>query len=816
MRIRNIVIIACSVFAVAAVPAPGAYDHLIRVYYDGAPSRLANTSFVPYAAYEDYAVGEVSIGYGERLKARGFRFDVIAEDPSQKNIWEVRLPVAALPAAADVLLTIGPSRYIVATPRDVDIVAGDRARRLRPIAVDFEAFAKKPRPVTFEARDEVAEIVAAVNRGRYERTVRDLVAFGTRYSYSFKCKQVADYIEDALSAVNLDVKRDRYFGPELKRVAAVNGDVAWAAGELGVVAKTTDGGKRWQVMTRAGRDELSAVACASADVAWVGGTDGVDGVIWRTQDGGLTWDKQTITEDDITDLYFLDGRRGWAITSYGAIFRTLDGGDNWQRLSIVSAWLWSVSFGNGNNGLICGAKGYLARTTDGGVTWKRVGAPPKLKLDAVAHRNAAEAYVVGEDGTVLRSADGGATWTPLEIRTGTLLRDVSFSGNYGYIVGGIGGFWRTRDGSSWQKKAAPKYVLYTVAAAPPEVVWCGSGGGALLYSPDGGDSWEDQAGNADPASEFVWDNVWAEQRGRGDVPGTVLVCAHYDSISELSSLEQPDAPAPGADDNATGTAAVLEFARASRNHAYRRDVIYICYSGEEEGLLGSSHFASKMATVGEPLLGVLNMDMLGYADKLPEDADVVTNRRSIWLYEYTRRAVDTYVPNLGVDVTVDDLMRRSDHAPFWAFGYSSILVIEDWPLIYKHGNTSKDTPERLNFDVATTMTRGVVAAAASLASPTSLPAVSSLDAVKVYPNPYKSDKHEGRVYFADLPPYSKINFYNVAGELVYEGANGPEPLWALKLELEPKAQTIKSSGVYLYVIEAPSGERKIGKLAVIR
>ncbi len=813
MRIHNIIIIGCSVFAVAAVPAPGAYDHLIRVYYDGAPSRLANTSFVPYAAYEDYAVGTVSVGYGERLKARGFRFDVIAEDPSQKNIWEVRLPVAALPAAADILLTFGPSRYIVATPRDVDIVAGDRARRLRPIAVDFEAFAKKPRPVAFEARNEVAEIVAAVNRGRYERTVRDLVAFGTRYSYSFKCKQVADYIEDALSAVNLDVKRDRYFGPELKRVAAANGDVAWAAGELGVVAKTTDGGKRWQVMTRAGGDEVSAIACASADVAWLGGTDGV---IWRTQDGGLTWDKQTITQDDINDLYFLDGRRGWAVTSYGAVFRTSDGGDIWQRLSVVGAWLWSVSFSDGNNGLICGANGYLARTTNGGVSWKQVGAPPKLKLEAVAHRSAAEAYVVGEDGTVLRSADGGANWAPLELRTDTLLRDVEFAGNYGYIVGGIGGFWRTRDGSSWQKKAAPKYVLYSVAAAPPEIVWCGSGGGALLYSPDGGDSWEDHAANADPTSEFVWDNVWAVQRGRGAATGTVLVCAHYDSASKLSSLELPDAPAPGADDNATGTAAVIEFARASRNHAYRRDVIYICFSGEEEGLLGSSHFVSRMATAGEPLLGVLNMDMLGFADKLPEDLDIFTDRRSAWLAEYTRAAATTYVAGLGVGVTVDERMWYSDHKPFWDFGYTANLAIEDWPLIYKYLHTSKDLPKWLNFDVATSMTRGVVAAAASLASPTSVPVISSLDAVKVYPNPYKSGKHEGRVYFADLPPYSKINFYNVAGELVYEGANGPEPLWALKLELEPKIDTIKSSGVYLYVIEAPSGERKIGKLAVIR
>jgi Zn-dependent M28 family amino/carboxypeptidase len=346
-----------------------------------------------------------------------------------------------------------------------------------------------------------------------------------------------------------------------------------------------------------------------------------------------------------------------------------------------------------------------------------------------------------------------------------------------------------------------------------ETVWCGASGGALLHSANGGASWTDQAANADPDSVLVWDNVWARKRGRGGAPGTVLVCAHYDSISELSSIETPDAPAPGADDNATGVAAVLELARACEGRDLRRDVIFVCYSGEEEGLLGSSHFAAKMASADEPLVAVLNMDMLGYADKIPEDADVVANAASVWVYEYMRRAAAAYT-TLGVDVTVDDFMRRSDHASYWSFGYSSVLIIEDWELVYKHGNTSKDTLNHINFDVATLMTKGVAATAASLASPTSMPAVSSLDAVEVYPNPYKSSVHGGRVYFANLPPYSRIKLYNVAGEFITEGGNGAEPLWPL--ELETKAEPIKSSGVYFYVVESAAGEKKIGKLAVIR
>jgi photosystem II stability/assembly factor-like uncharacterized protein len=805
----KIVILAWT-FAAAVPPAGAAQDYLIRVYYDGAPARLADTSFVPYAAYGNYAVGEVSAAYGAHLRERGFRFDVIAEDPARKNIWEVRLPVAALPAAAEVVLTLGPSRYIVATPRNVDVVAGDRARRLRPIAVDFEALARKPQPVEFEARNEVGDIVAAVDRGRYERTVRDLVGFGTRYSYAPQCKRVADYIEEAFSKLGVDVKRDRYFGPELKEVAAAGTEVAWAAGKLGVVARTTNAGKRWDVVGQLGDDAVS-LACSSANEAWMGAERGV---IWHTENGGLTWDRRILGLGDVNGLCFLDRNRGWAVTTSGDVFRTTDGGDTWQLVSNVGAWLRGVAFSDDKNGLICGSSGYVARTFDGGSSWQKVGAPTTYKLESIAYRTPSQVYVVGENGALLRSANGGSSWVAVDLNTERWLRDVTFAGNTGYAMGGIGDFWRTRDGSSWQKKAAPKYVFYSAAAVPPERLWCGAGGGAVLCSPDGGDTWQDQAENADPTSEFVWDNVWAEQRGRGGAAGTVLVCAHYDSVSELSSLMNPEAPAPGADDNATGAAAVLEFARAGRGHAYRRDVIYVCFSGEEEGLLGSSHFASRMATTGEPLLGVINMDMLGYADKLPEDADAITDVNSVWLAEYMRAAASTYVPSLGVDITVDEKMWFSDHKSFWDFGYAANLVIEDWPLVYKHANTSKDTIDHVNFDVGTNMTRGVVATAASLASPTSLPAVSSLDAVKVYPNPYKSGKHHGRVYFANLPANSKIKFYSIAGELVWEGGNGAEPLWAL--ELSSKAGTIKSSGVFLYLIEAPSGEKKIGKLAVIR
>lgn len=795
----------------AVVPAIGAEGYLIRLYYDGAPARLAETSFLPYAVYDEYAVGEVSVGYADVLSARGFRFDVLAADPALKAIWEVTLPVSDLPAAADVVLTLGPGHYLLATPPDVDLPAGHRAFRLVPLAADFAARARPPRGVRFEAQTEVADVVAAVNRGRYERTVRDLAAFGTRYSYSSRSKEAADYLAQELAGTGLAVKRDRFFGPYLKEVAAAGVNAAWAGGEGGVVARTTNGGGRWEVLSPVGEAEVHSLACASADVAWVGSENGV---VWRTADGGQSWAESTLGGGYVTALFFLDGRNGWATTSYNAVYRTDDGGATWIKNADVGEWPRGIAFADSAHGILCGSRGYLARTDDGGRTWERLASGTALRLEAVAYRTPTEAYAVGEGGTVLRTTDGGATWSRADFRTGGYLYDVAFRGGAGVVVGSIGDVWRVGAGAAWEKTEAMQFILYSVAMGSAEAVWCGAGAGALLFSDDGGRTWEDQASRADAASPYVWENVWAVRAGRGGASGTVLICAHYDSMSKRSNPETPDVPAPGADDNASGTAAVLEFARASRGHDYRRDVVYACFSGEEQGLRGAQHLASLLASDGEQLVGVFNQDMIGYADALPEDVDVITNYPSSWLAEYFSRATRTYVPNLGVDVNVLPEMWRSDHGPFWQFGYPAVLTVEDWDIHYPYYHTANDTPDKLDYDVATALTRSVVAAAASLAAPTSAPIAATLDAVEVYPNPYKYGTHNGRVHFANLPPYSRVKFYNVAGEFLAEGGNGAGPIWSL--EMEGKVPAFAASGVFFYIVETPSGEKKTGKLAVIR
>ena len=114
------------------------------------------------------------------------------------------------------------------------------------------------------------------------------------------------------------------------------------------------------------------------------------------------------------------------------------------------------------------------------------------------------------------------------------------------------------------------------------------------------------------------DNIVGRLPARQRLPGAVVLGAHYDHLGfgGASSLA-PDAHEPhnGADDNASGTAALLEAARvlSARRDELGRDVIFVAFTGEENGLLGSSHFTREPPPGAAPegLVAMLNMDMVG-------------------------------------------------------------------------------------------------------------------------------------------------------------------------------------------------------------
>lgn len=189
----------------------------------------------------------------------------------------------------------------------------------------------------------------------------------------------------------------------------------------------------------------------------------------------------------------------------------------------------------------------------------------------------------------------------------------------------------------------------------------------------------------------------------------VLIGAHYDSYSNQAATA-----APGADDNASGTAAVMEIARILSQYRFDFTLKFVCFSAEEWGLYGSKHYAQEAKARGEKLIGVINMDMIAYADRLPEDLDLVVNQRSQWLANRFAICAAQYF-SLPLLKVVNANLRWSDHSPFWDQGFSAVCGIEDYGVPNPYYHKPTDLFTTLNMDFATSVTKIALAVAAGLA-----------------------------------------------------------------------------------------------------
>jgi hypothetical protein len=167
-------------------------------------------------------------------------------------------------------------------------------------------------------------------------------------------------------------------------------------------------------------------------------------------------------------------------------------------------------------------------------------------------------------------------------------------------------------------------------------------------------------------------NVLLEQRGTRRPNQKYILCAHYDDMPAGSSL------APGADDNASGTAAVIEAARIFRSFQFPYTITYAFWDEEEQGLIGSRYFAQLARSMGDSILGVINLDMIGYDSDNDFKANIHVRpvAHSAQLAQRMQDLNNEYALRL-LAVIYDPGITASDHNSFWVNDYSAVLLIED-------------------------------------------------------------------------------------------------------------------------------------------
>ncbi|MGH8000374.1 MAG: M20/M25/M40 family metallo-hydrolase [Brasilonema sp.] len=205
---------------------------------------------------------------------------------------------------------------------------------------------------------------------------------------------------------------------------------------------------------------------------------------------------------------------------------------------------------------------------------------------------------------------------------------------------------------------------------------------------------------------------------KGDLP-PILIGAHYDAVPGT----------PGADDNATGVAVLLELARMFAAQPTKYPLRLVAFDMEEYGLLGSTEYAAKLKQEEQPLRLMISLEMLGYCDPTPGSQNyppplerfypncgnfiaLVGNWRTIGDLICISRSIRKIglpsqwlpVPNRGLIVSQT---RQSDHAPFWDAGYPAMMVTDTAFMRNPNYHKPSDTIDTLDLDFLTGVCQGL-------------------------------------------------------------------------------------------------------------
>jgi hypothetical protein len=206
-------------------------------------------------------------------------------------------------------------------------------------------------------------------------------------------------------------------------------------------------------------------------------------------------------------------------------------------------------------------------------------------------------------------------------------------------------------------------------------------------------------------STYTAVNLIARVAGNGGVKGVFLVTAHYDAIASRTSGWEGNWrtwPAPGADDNATGVAALMEAARVLSGQDLPFDLMFVLFSGEELGLLGSRAFVDALPDIDPGrIIGVLNCDMIGYPFAGHPAGTVISNPASDWLSGMIAGAAGQSDASFPLAV-VSPGPSNWDHAAFWEASIPAVTFAEplreNMLIGSPHYHTLADTIGTLDFE----------------------------------------------------------------------------------------------------------------------
>ncbi len=221
-------------------------------------------------------------------------------------------------------------------------------------------------------------------------------------------------------------------------------------------------------------------------------------------------------------------------------------------------------------------------------------------------------------------------------------------------------------------------------------------------------------------------NIIAEWPNSDANTSLLIIGAHYDTVWG----------SPGADDNASGVAAMLEIARvlsdapSMREQSLRLRVQFVGFTLEEENMVGSTHYARMLAGQNSSLRGMVSLEMVGYKSDAPDSQQLPPGYEHLYPHignfigvignEKSRALLETFVTAMNTveGLPVEHLVvphngevlppvRLSDHSPFWDLGYPALIITDTSWFRNPHYHGKTDTIETLDLDFMARIAEGV-------------------------------------------------------------------------------------------------------------
>lgn len=295
-------------------------------------------------------------------------------------------------------------------------------------------------------------------------------------------------------------------GNLLKSIHFTNHNSGFAAGDLGAIIKTTDGGDKWNVCQSATSEDLNEISFLNETTGFAAGNSGT---ILKTTDCGNNWFNISYhSKVSFYDIQFCDKLTGYASGLNGIIIKSTDTGNSWFTLYTgESSALFCISFLNDSVGA-AGGYNVLLKTTNGGLNWTKQNLNQNFTgaIKGVTYIDENTICAAGDlpGGVFIKTTDGGNNWNLTYLGlpylfggSVDLIRGMSFiNSNTGFIVTDFATILKTTDsGISWKRDSSfrPSYaklsVMYDVNISSQEKISICGGGGSVFISDNAGEDW---------------------------------------------------------------------------------------------------------------------------------------------------------------------------------------------------------------------------------------------------------------------------------------------------------------------------------------